>query len=365
MAKADDSGDDRMNTCDSALAKSLVQAHDEKAQIEIERDAARADHAKTLGDMDRLSVECTATKESLTHQVEQLTIDKQALEEASDLQRTECANELQHTLRVADERQKETQSKMEEQLEQAQQDWSKTMDDMDKAYAESYEALKAESEATLERVQNELNEKIESLKISLINMGKEKEQQLTALRLEMTAAREEMERELLEQYDKKNAELELVKKNSKEERQALLEEKEKVAKLLADDLSAQKQALEEHYSQIVTTLRDELEITKKNAIDQLTAKEDEAQTRMTKIQQEAEKYLEDTRGRHAKEVEQLSKSMKKLKNDHMQLSKKKDELERKYLAAAKVSISVIILVVKYSTTSLEPQYSNHLSTAGE
>ena len=361
MAKADDS-DDRMNTCDSALAKSLVQAHDEKSQIEMERDAARADYARAVADMDRLGAEWASTKDSLTNQIEQLTIDKHALEEESALQRTASTDELQHTLRVADERQKETQTKMEEQLAQAQEFWTTKMDEMDKVYAESYEALKAESEATLRRVQNELNEKIESLKSSLIKMGQEKEQQLSTLRLEMTNASNEKERELLEKYDKKNAELELFKKNAEEERLALLEEKEKVAKLLAEDLSTQKRLLEEHYGQIVTTLRNELESTKKIAIDQLKAKEEEAETQMTKIRQEAEKYLQDTRVRHAKEVEQFSRSIKRLKNDQVQLTKTKDELERKYLAAAKVSISVHNLVVNRLVSAF---VLKNLSIAGQ
>lgn len=339
MSKSSDETNNA-NTCDNALAKSLVLANDEKDQMEKERDEALANHAKALDTIAQLSSELESTKDSLSKRIQELEQTEALLREASALERAASEKELETTVLEAEEKQQSMQTSFDKRLEELHELWTTKMEEKEAGHADQVAALKAESEASVNRIKKDMEEKIVALQSSLVTLEKEHEQQLAAVRQEAASSIEEVERQLTKKYDDKHAELEQFKLQAEEERLRILRIKEEDAKSLEDEHLSYRRTLEDQHSQIVADLKERIEANEKKAFKQLQARENELESRMNDMQREAKKQLQDVQASHAKELKNLVKTIETMEADHSRLGRKMNSLQRKYDAAAKVSANM-------------------------
>lgn len=335
MSKSSDETNNA-NTCDNALAKSLVLANDEKDQMEKERDEALANHAKALDTIAQLSSELESTKDSLSKRIQELEQTEALLREASALERAASEKELETTVREAEEKQQSMQTSFDKRLEESHELWTTKMEEKEAGHADQVAALKAESEASVDRIKKDMEEKIVALQSSLVTLEKKHEQQLAAVRQEAASSIEEVERQLTKKYDDKHAELEQFKLQAEEERLRILRIKEEDAKSLEDEHLSYRRTLEDQHSHIVADLKERIEANEKKAFKQLQARENELESRMNDMQREAKRQLQDVQASHANELKNLVKTIETMEADHSRLGRKMNSLQRKYDAAAKV-----------------------------
>ena len=330
------------NTCDNALAKSLVMANDEKELVEKERDEARKNHAMALDNVAQLSSELASTKETLSKRIHDLEHSEARLRQASALQRAASEKELETAILEAEKKVRSMQTMFDDTMEKSEKLWTTKMEKKESALSDLVAALKAESETTLGRVKDELEEKIATLEGALETVEKEHAQQLAAARQEAATTLHEVKRQLTEKYDDKHAEVERIKIQAEEERLKILRTKEEDARSLMDEHSSLKRSLEDQHSRLVLELKQEMESSESKANERLRAREDELASQMKKMQRDAKTQLQDAKASHAKEVENLAKTIETMKSDHSRLEKKMKALQRDYDAATKVSARMCV-----------------------
>ena len=355
MGSQDDPG---LNTCDSALAKSLVQLTEEKDIVGVERDEARENHRTALEEIGKLALKLATIEAALAASKEELVDYAKAVED----------------------KEKSMIQRFEEKGIESQKWWTAKTEDMEKLHAEKEATLQQASDDTLELVQMELNVKIATLEDLLTKIEEEKNQALAAAKeeaekaiavkeleiadkhdqnqVELEAAKKEaydvklaLIKEIEDKHEQNQVELEAAKKEAHEVKLALLKEKEDIADQLALDHDAQKRSLEEENNERLVTLKQMLETKEKLVMEQVTAKENAVEGRVTKIQQEAEKLLKDKEGHYTKELEKLVKSIKDMKKEHDTLEKKTDVLTIKYDTASRVSTRMIFNLMCSSNVS--------------
>ena len=326
MGSQDDPG---LNTCDSALAKSLVQLTEEKDIVGVERDEARENHRTALEEIGKLALKLATIEAALAASKEELVDYAKAVED----------------------KEKSMIQRFEEKGIESQKWWTAKTEDMEKLHAEKEATLQQASDDTLELVQMELNVKIATLEDLLTKIEEEKNQALAAAKEEAEKAIAVKELEIADKHDQNQVELEAAKKEAHEVKLALLKEKEDIADQLALDHDAQKRSLEEENNERLVTLKQMLETKEKLVMEQVTAKENAVEGRVTKIQQEAEKLLKDKEGHYTKELEKLVKSIKDMKKEHDTLEKKTDVLTIKYDTASRVSTRMIFNLMCSSNVS--------------
>ncbi len=355
MSKSSEETNSGSNTCDNALAKSLVLANDEKDIMEKERDEARTNHAETLDIVSQLSSELESTKDSLSKRIQDLEHIEALLREAAVLQRAASEKELETAVREAEEKQQSMQTSFDFKLDELHKSWTTKVEEREANHADQVAALKAESEASVGRIKKEMEEKILALQSSMVTLEKEHEQQLAAVRQEAEASVQDVEQRLTTMYDDKHAELEKIKRQAEEERRAILKFKEQDAKRLVEEHLSQRHSMELQHSQIVADLKEKIENNEKKAIERLKVREKELKSRMDTMQHEAKKQLQDVQASHANELENLVKTIETMEADHSRLGRKMSSLQRKYEAAAKVSVNVVTNSFCTQRTDQQPQ----------
>lgn len=325
------------NTCDGALAKSLVHANEMQAKSDAERDAVQEENTKLNARMTKVLADYANTKTTLDDRIAQLESDVMLITAEAKDRLEKRQRELDDYVGQSEEAAKKTKAKHEEALRQTQAWWLAKTEDMDNEYASKEEELTKEATEHAEKLKADLTGQIETLTATIATLREENAKTVAELTAEAATNISRTEQELMSKHDKKHEELEAIKKKSEEERLALLREKEEHATMLMSDLDLNKKTLEEQHNSVVEELKVEMATKEKNAMDVVRAKEVELETKMEGIKKEAEKQLEESKGQHSKEMTALMASIKAMEKDHDDLEQKMGDMESRYASAAKVS----------------------------
>ena len=328
------------STCDSALAKSLVVANEQIAQVELERNEARSNHEMALDTIARLSSELESTKDSLTARILELEQSLHDVQEKSAAEREAFQEEIRATVEAVQKKEYGMQAVFDHQLQESVTWWTTETAKLKDDHAKQIAVLKAESQASQEQVEIQMKEKIATLEKSIFLLQERHKHQVEAVRKEAAEAIQSMEQELNKSSGDVTAELERTKKQAEEDKLEILRKSEKKIQRLMQEHNNHVGTLKDQHEELVQKLNLDLQVAEKLALEKLKAREQELQAQMEQLELELKEELEEAQRIHVQEQTKHAKSMQKMEKDVSGLISKVKKLERKYDSAQSVSTQV-------------------------